>query len=131
MLLAIVFLRTASRNESDTVFVASPELEIPASSPPPAATTDEKKVTPAPAQKVFPQFAHSKPGTVIRTQSRPDRRPRSKVPSPTTIALTEEEKYAYRQLMIALSVSSSKFKIVKDSINGNENIEHTNSTNER
>jgi len=130
MLVAIVFLRTANKNESDTVFVASPELEIP-SSPPPAATTDEKKVTPAPAQKVIPQFARSKPGMVIRTQPRPDRRANSKYPSPTTVALTEEEKYAYRQLMIALSVSSSKLKIVKDSINGTENIERTNSTNQR
>ena len=131
MLIAIVFMRTSDRNDSDTVFVASPELEIPSSSPPPAATTDEKKVTPAPAQKVVPQFAHSKPGIVIRTQPRPDRRTKSKGPSPTTVALTEEEKYAYRQLMIALSVSSSKLKIVKDSINGTENIERTNSTNQR
>jgi len=133
MLVAIVFLRTANRNESDTVFVTSPELEIPSSSPPPAATTDEKKVTPAPPQKVIPQFARNKRGRVIGTQPVLERRPKTKDlrPSSSVAALTEEEKYAYRQLMIALSVSSSKFKIVKDSINGNENIERTNSTNQR
>jgi hypothetical protein len=38
----------------------------------------------------------------------------------TEPALTEEEKYAYDQLMLALSITSSKLKIVKDKIDGIE-----------
>ena len=34
-----------------------------------------------------------------------------------TVALTSEEKYAYGQLMLALSITSSKLKLVKDTIN--------------
>ena len=35
--------------------------------------------------------------------------------------LTKEEKFAYDQLMLALSITSSKLKIVRDAANGNEN----------
>ena len=127
LLVAVVFLRT-DRNDSDTVFVASPELEIQ-SAPPPAAT-EEKKVTPAPAGKTVPLFAHGKRSTSIRTEPARVQRPKTREPRPTTLALTAEEKYAYRQLMLALSVSSSKLKIVEDSIKGTENIENTR-TNQR
>jgi hypothetical protein len=37
-----------------------------------------------------------------------------------TAALTDEEKHAYDQLMLALSITSSKLKIVKDKIDGVE-----------
>ncbi len=50
------------------------------------------------------------------------RQERSKLP-----ALTEEEKYAYGQLMLALSITSSKWQVVQESINGVEEV----STNER
>ena len=46
-------------------------------------------------------------------------------------ALTEEEKYAYGQLMLALSITGSKLKIVKDTINGVEEIENAAKENER
>ena len=38
------------------------------------------------------------------------------------VKLTDEEKYAYGQLMLALSITESKLKIVKDAIAGNEGI---------
>lgn len=38
-----------------------------------------------------------------------------------TIRLTEEEKYAYEQLMLALSITSTKLKLVKEKIDGTEN----------
>lgn len=38
-----------------------------------------------------------------------------------TAALTKEEKYAYDQLMLALSITSSKLRIVTDKIEGAEN----------
>jgi len=40
-----------------------------------------------------------------------------------TVKLTKEEKYAYSQLMLALSITSSKFKMVKDKV---ENVEEQN-----
>ncbi len=44
-----------------------------------------------------------------------------------TVSLTKEEKYAYDQLMLALSVTSSTFKKVKDKVDGVEekNAVHT------
>ncbi len=38
-----------------------------------------------------------------------------------TVRLTEEEKYAYEQLMLALSITSSKLKIVKEKVESAEN----------
>ncbi len=38
------------------------------------------------------------------------------------VNLTEEEKYAYGQLMLALSITESKLKIVRDTIAGNEEM---------
>ena len=128
VLIAIVFLRVADKSEDAIVFVASPDVEI--SSPVPT-TTDEMKAAPAPVEKIIPQFAHTKRSTIIRTRPAVDRRPKAEGPRPNSIAsLSEEEKYAYRQLMLALSISSSKLKIVEDSIKGTENIENTR-TNQR
>lgn len=48
-----------------------------------------------------------------------------------TAILTSQEKYAYGQLMLALSITSSKLKIVQDTINGIENKESAATKNER
>ena len=40
--------------------------------------------------------------------------------------LSKEEKYAYGQLMLALSITSSKLQIVQDSINGVDDIKSNN-----
>ena len=129
LLIVAVFVGISVDKDADTVFVASPEFEI---QEPPAATTDEKKATPAPAGKIVPQFARNKRNTIIRTEPVIERKRKTKDPKPTSVAsLTDEEKYAYRQLMLALSISSSKLKIVQDTINGNENTERTNSNNQR
>ncbi len=39
---------------------------------------------------------------------------------PAVLRLTKEEQYAYDQLMLALSITSSKFKLVKDKVEGTE-----------
>ena len=49
---------------------------------------------------------------------------RKAAPTETVAQLSDEEKYAYNQLMLALSITSSKLKIVKDKI---ENLEKPNS----
>lgn len=48
-----------------------------------------------------------------------------------TAALTKEERYAYEQLMLALSITGSKLKIVKDTINGIEDSENALKENRR
>lgn len=61
----------------------------------------------------------------IRRNAAPNVRPkkavlrRVKVKEPTE-TLTAEEQYAYNQLMLALSITGSKLKIVKDKIDGIE-----------
>jgi hypothetical protein len=55
----------------------------------------------------------------IRQTSRPTNVIAVKTKDTTTAAsLTAEEKYAYGQLMLALSITSSKLKIVKDALAG-------------
>jgi hypothetical protein len=122
LLVAVVFISIAKNSDDETVFVAGPELEV--ASPPPAAVEEEKI---APAPKVVPQFAHSTPRSVTRPKPDKERRPKTKDlrPHSSVAALTQEERYAYRQLMLALSISSSKLKIVQDTINGNENGENS------
>ncbi|HEX8637909.1 MAG TPA: hypothetical protein VF692_07605 [Pyrinomonadaceae bacterium] len=44
----------------------------------------------------------------------------AEIKNPTPATLTAEEKQAYEQLMLALSITSSKLKIVKDKVDGVE-----------
>ena len=128
-LIAALFI--GINNDADIVFVESPELEILAAPPP--TSNEEPKVNPVSAPKIIPQFARNKRGTKIRTESVVDHEQKAKdiKPNSRIAALTDEEKFAYRQLMLALSISSSKLKIVQDTINGNDNTESSNSTNQR
>ncbi|MGI9036703.1 MAG: hypothetical protein ACR2GD_11780, partial [Pyrinomonadaceae bacterium] len=45
---------------------------------------------------------------------------RKNAPLESNVKLTGEEKYAYNQLMLALSITSAKLKIVKDKIDNSE-----------
>ncbi|PYT01320.1 MAG: hypothetical protein DMF63_00255 [Acidobacteria bacterium] len=127
VLISAMLIKRSNTDNDAVVFVENPEFEI--ASPGPAAI-EERKVAPSP--NVVPQFAQAKRVKVIRASHVEGRRPKTEDRTPVTVAaLSREEKYAYRQLMIALSISSSKLKIVEDTINGNENIERTNSTNQR
>jgi hypothetical protein len=55
---------------------------------------------------------------VARHNKKPARTFKPKIEK--AVKLTEEEKYAYDQLMLALSITSSKLKIVKDKVEGSE-----------
>jgi hypothetical protein len=48
-------------------------------------------------------------------------RPKAKYAAPAA-ELTAEEQFAYRQLMLALSITGSKLKIVQDTIDGTEDL---------
>jgi hypothetical protein len=80
-----------------------------------AAQKDEPKAiiqTPEPAITTKKPRALQKRKHTAAVRKQKDRR--------ETPALTNEERYAYGQLMLALSITSSKWQVVQDSINGVE-----------
>ena len=69
-------------------------------------------------KQIQPKFvAVPKPAKIVFRQTAPKVKPNK------TIQLTAEEKYAYHQLMLALSITGAKLKEVKDKAN---NIEDSN-----
>jgi hypothetical protein len=80
-----------------------------------------KKIEPA-KQSIEPKVLKVKKviPITIRQNNSIARKIESKKPS---LKLTEEEKYAYSQLMLALSITSSKLKLVEDKIYGAEKPE--------
>ena len=50
-------------------------------------------------------------------------KPKDRTPADSFAALTSEERYAYRQLTLALSITGSKLKIVQDTIDGTTDTE--------
>ena len=79
-----------------------------------------------PPEKIVKPQPDFKPTVVkirrtIPVNLRQNKKPARKLETKSNeIALTKEEKYAYDQLMLALSITSSKLKIVKDKANGIE-----------
>lgn len=69
-----------------------------------------------------PERQYQPPGNrrrnISRTTAAISRRPKKDTAPPAE--LTAEEQFAYRQLMLALSITGSKLKIVQDTIDGTE-----------
>ena len=114
--------RDGNANHGDVVFVQSPAdaqvvAPIVEPGPPPAQTAPER-------------HPRNTRGKINRTTAAVYRRPVAKdaAPKDSIAALSEEERYAYEQLMLALSITGSKLKIVQDTING---IEDTGSNDQR
>ena len=86
----------------------TPEVQLP------EAPVRDAEVPRRPANS-----GHKKIG---RTSAVLRRRPKIKdaAPRDSIAALTKEERFAYRQLMIALSITGSKLKIVKNAIDGSD-----------
>ena len=68
-------------------------------------------------RRIAPNSARRQPGTSRSIDAR--------------TALTKEEKYAYGQLMLALSITGSKLKIVQDTVNGVDEKEDFTTRNKR
>ena len=88
------------------------EIQPPIASHDPISETDEsepKKTTPKLVRTVFTPGSKKKARTAIRAKYRK--------PSPKLDTLTSEERFAYDQLMLALSITGSKLKVVSDTIN--------------
>lgn len=85
---------------------AQPKVE-PVAIEIPMAVTESKPI----AIKAKEQKQTSRPSyAVYRSSKKPAER----------IVLTEEEKYAYNQLMLALSITSSKLRMVREKVDGTE-----------
>lgn len=96
----------------------------PVDSPVPSAKTAVTKPEEHPAPITVPPV--QKPAPIVTLYKVPKRR----TPRPTNLVavksvrkapqvkLTKEEEYAYSQLMLALAITSSKLKIVKDTLDG-------------
>lgn len=90
--------------------------------PPTKSTAGQPEDQPAPI--VVPPVQKPAPIlTIYNVPKRQKRRPAALVAIKSGqkaphVELTEEERYAYGQLMLALSITSSKLKIVKDTLDG-------------
>lgn len=118
---AFVWLQVSNRvgSNDELVFIHDP-TNIPVAVP----VVEPAKPSPAnPGDAAKPQ--RNRDNGVAFTTAALTRKPRSKVQrSKDKIEkLTAEERYAYQQLMLALSISSSKLRIVKDAVNGIETTE--------
>ena len=74
---------------------------------------DNTAVTAVPAKAIFRQRVRKR-----ATRNLVAKRATTRIGLPAT--LTEDEKYAYGQLMLALSITGSKLKMVRDTINGED-----------
>ena len=124
--LAIVMWLTIGNgvDDSDVTFVYHPEPVIVEKPAPPAAPVEQPSQPPKqPVRRVEvqPTIASVRRRSVAKTH--PEKA--------TTVALTEDERYAYQQLMLALSISSSKLKIVQDAVNGVEDKDSPTKQNNR
>lgn len=102
-------------NTSDVVFVQA-STDVPDSDPvaipevPPVQNSDRQD-----------RPSGNRRRGISRTTAAFNRRPKTKYSAPAG-ELTAEEQFAYRQLMLALSITGSKLKIVQDTIDGTEDL---------
>lgn len=118
VLLAFVFLFRFAENapekaENFTETPAPPVAEKAVSQNPPAAIEKDEA---APVKRTEFTAAKSRrsnlPKSVVKVSEKQSA-PKTSAKKPA-IKLTDEEKYAYGQLMLALSITNSKLNIVKD-----------------
>ena len=74
---------------------------------------DNTAVTAVPSRAIFRQRVRKR-----ATRDLVAKRAATRIDLPAT--LTKDEKYAYGQLMLALSITGSKLKMVRDTINGED-----------
>ena len=88
------------------------ELPPPVQPPAPPSQKSDRPTTPSGIRR--PKLG--------RTNAAFRRKPKVKdgAPKDTIAALTKEERFAYRQLMLALSITGSQLKIVKNTIDGSD-----------
>ena len=118
----IWFPVTPPSDEVTFIYYPEPEIrEQPVAAPAPVIRPSEPAKQPVRRGEVQPTVASLRHRAVTRLH-----------PQRTgTVALTEEERYAYHQLMLALSISSSKLNVVRNTINGVEQTDNDTKQNDR
>ncbi|MEO8041794.1 MAG: hypothetical protein ABI646_04195 [Acidobacteriota bacterium] len=113
-------------NARDVVFVSGPESPLADVSIEPAS--QDIQISEPPARR-----SRNGHGKINSTTASAIRGPRTKdaAPKDSVAALSDEERYAYRQLMLALSITGSKLKIVQNTIDGTQDIDDDSSKNQR
>ena len=107
--------KVGSSNDDMVTYVANPIVEEAAPKPETAPSAMPRPASPSPRR--VKQKIES---TVAKAVRRPKQIHRDNRAPQGIASLTKEERYAYDQLMLALSITSSKLKIVQDTINGTE-----------
>lgn len=116
ILIALFLSFSFSGNEVNEAKVAS-EISAPETKEKTVLENTIRKPTKVPVEKV--EFVKPKVFTVSQAKSLTQRSPKqiarkTQTKKPAATKLTDEEKYAYGQLMLALSITNSKLNIVKD-----------------
>jgi len=114
-------------DETEIIFIHQPPAQETFEKPSEIRTPVVQPVT-QPKQPIN-RRSHGAQFASTRTPQRSQEKVHSR--KPATVALTQEERYAYHQLMLALSISSSKLKVVQDAINGVESNETSTKQNDR
>lgn len=89
-----------------------PTIKEPAELPNRVATASKPSIH----KQKFPKVKNS----ISRTDIQSKNASQSSKPASEAVKLTKEEKYAYNQLMLALSITSAKLNIVKNKVRGIE-----------
>lgn len=117
----IQFLKNnAGVNQEELTVTAKPEIVVPQ----PKAPFGDIEVLPVDNVENAKQYPARKIVAIRRNVpvkiSRKTAKARNTKAEKPEVQLTKEERYAYDQLMLALSITSSKFKLVKDKVEGTE-----------
>jgi hypothetical protein len=113
LFVAGIWFNLPGRGDDDVTFIYHPSTtqnEVPAEIQLPAP----KQELQPPAVSPVRRTNHQIQSTTVSTP----RRAVTRTPKTRTVVLTKEEREAYEQVLLALSISSSKINIVRDTING-------------
>lgn len=95
-----------------------------------AFINDRKQTTDVPERNMT-RYERRRKINVKRASFHRRTKAKDRTPTDSIAALTAEERYAYRQLMLALSITGSKLKIVQDTIDGTVDAEDNSDKNHR
>ena len=123
---SVLWVPVSTVSDDDVTFIHQPSEPVVIDSASPNPSPVDQPTAPVLKQPVRRGELQS---TIASVRPRPSVKPHRQ--KTTTVALTDEERYAYRQLMLALSISSSKLNVVRNTINGVEDSDNDTKQNNR
>ena len=116
--------------DDEITFVYHPAVENTQPQKPVEPPRPRPQPQPAPKQSA-PSEKPVIQSTYVAVPRQHKRTPKPKTQMVGTESLTAQERYAYNQLMLALSISSSQLKVVQDAVNGVEDTSGNKKENNR